>query len=51
MSDAEFTAVTTNREGKIPGYGMSLKPDQVKDLVTYIRSFGKNNSEPRPEVA
>ena len=41
MSDAELTAVITDRKGKIPAYGMSLKLDQVKDLVTYIRSFKK----------
>lgn len=42
MSDAELTAVITDGKGKMPAYGKSLKPDQVKDLVAYIRSFGKN---------
>jgi len=33
MSDAELTAVITDGKGKMPAYGTSLKPDQVKDLV------------------
>jgi mono/diheme cytochrome c family protein len=41
MSDAELTAIITDGKGKMPAYGKSLKPDQVKDLVAYIRSFGK----------
>ena len=41
MSDAELTALITDGKGKMPGYGKSLKPDQIKDLVTYIRSFAK----------
>ena len=41
MSDAELTAIITDGKGKMPPYGKSLKPDQVKDLVTYTRSFGK----------
>ena len=41
MSDAELTAVITDGKGKMPAYYKSLKPDRVKDLVAYIRSFGK----------
>ena len=41
MSDAELTALITDGKGKMPGYGKSLKPDQIKDLVSYIRSFAK----------
>jgi mono/diheme cytochrome c family protein len=41
MSDAELTAVITDGKGKMPSYAKSLKPDQVKDLVAYIRSLGK----------
>ena len=41
MSDAELTAITTDGKGKMPAYGKSLKPDQIKDLVAYIRSFAK----------
>jgi len=39
MSDDELTAITTNGKGKMPAYGKSLKPDQIKDLVAYIRSL------------
>jgi mono/diheme cytochrome c family protein len=40
MSDAELTSITDGK-GKMPAYGKSLKPDQVKDLVAYIRSLVK----------
>ena len=39
MSDTELSAIITDGKGKMPGYAKSLKPDQVKDLVAYIRSF------------
>lgn len=41
QSDADLTAIITNGKGKMPAYGKSLKPDQVKDLVTYVRSLAK----------
>jgi mono/diheme cytochrome c family protein len=41
MSDAELTSVISDGKGKMPGYAKSLKPDQIKDLVAYIRSFKK----------
>jgi len=41
MSDAELTNITANGKGKMPAYGKSLKPDQIKDLVVYIRSLAK----------
>jgi cytochrome c6 len=40
-SDADLTAVVTAGKGKMPAYGKSLKPDQVKDLVAYIRTLAK----------
>ena len=39
QSDADLSAVITNGKDKMPAYGKSLKPDQVKDLVAYIRSL------------
>jgi mono/diheme cytochrome c family protein len=39
QSDADLTTVITAGKGKMPAYGKSLKPDQVKDLVAYIRSL------------
>jgi cytochrome c6 len=41
MSDAELTTIITDGKGKMPAYAKSLKPDQVKDMVAYIRSFAK----------
>jgi mono/diheme cytochrome c family protein len=40
MSDADLTDVITNGKNKMPKYS-SLKPEEVKGLVTYIRSLKK----------
>jgi cytochrome c6 len=41
QSDADLTAIIANGKSKMPAYGKSLKPDQMKDLVAYIRSLAK----------
>ena len=41
QSDDELGAIITNGKGKMPAYGKSLKPEQVKELVAYIRSLAK----------
>lgn len=41
QSDADLTGIITNGKGKMPAYGKSLKPEQVKDLVSYLRSLAK----------
>ena len=41
QSDTELTTIIESGKGKMPAYGKSLKPDQVKELVTYIRSLAK----------
>lgn len=41
QSDDELTGIITNGKGKMPAYGKRMKPEQVKDLVTYIRTFAK----------
>lgn len=41
QSDADLTAIITNGKNKMPAYAKSLKPEQVKDLVSYIRSLAK----------
>jgi len=41
QSDADLTTIITAGKGKMPAYGKSLKPDQVTDLVAYIRSLAK----------
>jgi cytochrome c6 len=40
-TDAELIAITQNGRNKMPGYAKSLKPDQIKDLVAYIRDLAK----------
>jgi cytochrome c6 len=40
MSDAELTDVITNGRNKMPKYG-SLKPEEIKSLVAYIRTLKK----------
>jgi cytochrome c6 len=40
MSDADLSAVITGGKGKMPAY-KTLTPDQVKDLVGYIRTLKK----------
>jgi len=41
MSDAELTGVITNGKNKMPAYGKSLKADDIKGLVAYIRTLKK----------
>jgi len=39
-SDADLSGIISNGKGKMPAY-KTLKPEQVKDLVGYIRSLKK----------
>jgi cytochrome c6 len=39
MSDDELSAIIGEGKNKMPGYKKSLKPDQIKELVRYIRSM------------
>jgi mono/diheme cytochrome c family protein len=41
QSDQELSGIVTAGKGKMPAYGKSLKPEQIKDLVAYIRTFKK----------
>ncbi len=41
MSDDELTTVIADGKDKMPSYKKSLKPEQIKDLVAYIRSLAK----------
>lgn len=41
QSDEDLTGIITAGRNKMPAYGKSLNPDQVKDLVAYIRSLAK----------
>ena len=40
MSDAQLTDIITNGKNKMPKYA-SLKPEEVKGLVAYIRTLKK----------
>ena len=40
MTDADLTDAISKGKGKMPAY-KTLTPDQVKDLVGYVRAFGK----------
>ncbi len=40
MSEADLSAAISSGKGKMPAY-KTLTPDQVKDLVAFIRTFGK----------
>ena len=40
QSDADLSAAITGGKNKMPAY-KTLKADEVKDLVAYIRKFGK----------
>ena len=41
QGDDVLTGIISNGKGKMPAYSKSLKPEQVKDLVAYIRSLKK----------
>ncbi|HXC43279.1 MAG TPA: cytochrome c [Candidatus Dormibacteraeota bacterium] len=41
MSDAELSTIITNGKNKMPAYGKSLKADDIKGLVVYIRTLKK----------
>ena len=40
QSDADLAATIQSGKGKMPAY-KTLNPDQIKELVTYIRSLAK----------
>src|SRR5262245_57400126 len=39
MKDSELSSAIADGKNKMPGYKKSLSPDQIKDLVAYVRSF------------
>ena len=41
QSDADLTAIIAKGKNKMPAYEKSLKPDEIKGLVTYVRELGK----------
>lgn len=41
MSDAELSDIIAKGKNKMPGYEKSLKADEIKGLVAYIRELAK----------
>ena len=41
QSDEELASVIEKGKNKMPAYGKSLKPDEIKSIVAYIRSLVK----------
>jgi len=41
ISDDELASAIEKGKGKMPAYGKSLKPDEIKAMVAYIRSMAK----------
>src|ERR1700675_112664 len=41
QSDDELAGIIGNGKGKMPAYAKSLKPEQIKDLVAFLRSLKK----------
>lgn len=40
-SDVEITQVISKGQNKMPAFGQKLTPDQIEQLVAYIRHLGK----------
>lgn len=41
QTDAQLSDAIAKGKNKMPGYEKSLKPEQIKDLVAYIRALAK----------
>jgi mono/diheme cytochrome c family protein len=41
QGDDAIAGIVSGGKGKMPAYGKSLKADQIKDLVAYIRTLKK----------
>jgi cytochrome c6 len=41
QTDAQLTQSVEKGKGKMPAYGEKLKPEEIKALVTYIRTLKK----------
>jgi mono/diheme cytochrome c family protein len=39
--DAELTETITKGKGKMPAFGAKLKPEDIKQLVTFVRALPK----------
>ena len=41
MSDDELASIVSKGKNRMPAYGRKLSPQQISDLVKYIRSLKK----------
>jgi cytochrome c5 len=41
MSDGDLAAIIDKGKAKMPSYGKSMKPDEIKAMVAYIRTLAK----------
>jgi len=41
MSDADLTTLISMGKNKMPGYAKTMKPEEIKGLVAYVRELGK----------
>lgn len=41
MSDADLTTVISMGKNKMPAYGKTMKPEDIKGLVAYVRELGQ----------
>lgn len=41
QSDAQLIEIVAKGKGKMPAYGKTLKDDEIKDLVAYVRGLAK----------
>ncbi len=41
QTDAQLTQTIAKGKGKMPAYGEKMKPEEIKQLVAYIRSLKK----------
>mgnify|MGYP001411063268 CR=1 FL=1 len=46
LSDEELIGVVTNgKNGKMPAWGKTLKPDEIKGLIGYVRLLGSKDKK------
>ena len=50
MADGELFYIITKGKGQMPGEEGRLKPEQIWDMVNYIRFLAKNESPPKPKA-
>jgi cytochrome c6 len=43
ISDADLVNEISRGKNKMPAYGKTLKPDEIKDLAAYIRDLSKKS--------